>query len=166
VCRDLKRGSGCRFGAGRRPGRSDLGVRARGPRRRAIEGVERDRQAGPAEQQHRRASAQQARAPIRRPHWAERENASELTGRGADRTSPHVVESGEGGRRARDPPLTDAGARAAGPAWADLGRIRVFLFPGIFNCFFILFSLGFSIQIQTKFQIQTNSNMCKNSKNI
>jgi hypothetical protein len=56
--------------------------------------------------------------------------------------------------------------RAAGPAWADLGRIRAFLFPGISNFFSIVFSLGFSIQIQTKFQIQTNSNMCNNSKNI
>jgi hypothetical protein len=32
--------------------------------------------------------------------------------------------------------------------------------------FFFLFSLGFSIQIQTKFQIQTKSNMCINLKNI
>jgi hypothetical protein len=31
---------------------------------------------------------------------------------------------------------------------------------------FYLFSLGFSIQIQIKFQIQTKSNMCNNSKNI
>jgi hypothetical protein len=31
---------------------------------------------------------------------------------------------------------------------------------------FHFFSLGFSIQIQIKFQIQTNSNMCNNSKNI
>jgi hypothetical protein len=30
--------------------------------------------------------------------------------------------------------------------------------------FFFLFSLGFSIQIQTNFQIQTNSNMCINFK--
>jgi hypothetical protein len=106
---------------------------------------------------------------------AEREKVSELTERDADRMGPYGGESGEGERRARDPPLTGegrlsvragAGARAAGPAWADLCRIRIFLFPGISNCFSILFSLGFTIQIQTKFQIQTNSNMCNNSKNF
>jgi hypothetical protein len=40
------------------------------------------------------------------------------------------------------------------------GFFLEFLFP------FLLFSLGFSIQIQIKFQIQTKSNMCNNSKNI
>jgi hypothetical protein len=74
----LKRGSGCRFCAGWRRGRGDLGVRAHGPRRRAVEGGERDWQAGPVEQRHRRASTRRARAPTRRPHWAEREKASEL----------------------------------------------------------------------------------------
>jgi hypothetical protein len=47
VCGDLKRGSGCRFGARWRCGRDDLGVRARGPCRRAVEGGEWDWQAGP-----------------------------------------------------------------------------------------------------------------------
>jgi hypothetical protein len=47
VCRDLKRGSGCRFDARWRRGHGDLGVRARGPRRRAVEGGARDWQAGP-----------------------------------------------------------------------------------------------------------------------
>jgi hypothetical protein len=65
VCGDLKRGSGSQFGAGLRCGRGDLGVRARGPRRRAVEGGERDWQAGPAEQRHRRASTQRARVPTR-----------------------------------------------------------------------------------------------------
>jgi hypothetical protein len=65
VCGDLKRGSGCRFGAGRWRGCSDLDVRTRGPRRRAVEGGERDWQAGLAEQRHRRASAQRATAPTR-----------------------------------------------------------------------------------------------------
>jgi hypothetical protein len=36
--RGLVEGSWCRFGAGWRRGRGDLGVRARGPRRRAVEG--------------------------------------------------------------------------------------------------------------------------------
>jgi hypothetical protein len=61
------------------------------------------------------------------------------------------------------------------PVWrrgraAWLGRFELkwfsLFFQGISNCFFFLFSVGFSIQIQTKFQIQTNSNMCNNSKNI
>jgi hypothetical protein len=53
-----------------------------------------------------------------------------------------------------------------------LGRLRLtgpdwlFLFPGNFYLLFYLFSLGFSIQIQIKFQIQTKSNICNNSKNI
>jgi hypothetical protein len=77
VCGDLRRGSGCRFGAGRQRGRSDLGVRARGPRERAVEGGERDWQAGPAKQRHRRASAHRARASTRWTHMAaEREGES------------------------------------------------------------------------------------------
>jgi hypothetical protein len=64
--------------------------------------------------------------------------------------------SGAAGARAR------AGLGLVG--W--LGPKWLFLFSRISNCFSISFSLGFSIQIQTKFQIQTNSNMCNNSKNI
>jgi hypothetical protein len=59
-----------------------------------------------------------------------------------------------------------AGAGAHARGWAGLGRNGVFHFSRICNAFSILFSLGFSIQIQTKFQIQTKSNMCTNSKNI
>jgi hypothetical protein len=47
-----------------------------------------------------------------------------------------------------------------------LGYFGLFYLPEISNCFFISFSLGFSIQTQIKFQIQTKSNMCNNSKNI
>jgi hypothetical protein len=103
---------------------------------------------GPGVRGGGRASSQLARALTRRPHWVEREKASELTGHGADRTGPHGGESGEGERRARDPPLTGggrlsaragAGARAAGPTWADMGQITVFLFPGTSNCFSIYF---------------------------
>jgi hypothetical protein len=61
----------------------------------------------------------------------------------------------------------DAGVRAAWLGRAgSAGLKRLFLFPGNFQLLFFLFSLGFSIQIQTKFQIQTNSNMCNNSKDI
>jgi hypothetical protein len=78
---------------------------------------------GVTEQRHRRASTRRARAPTRRPHWAEREKASELARRSADRMGPHGGESGEGEKRARDPLLIGggrlsawAGARAAVPA--------------------------------------------------
>jgi hypothetical protein len=47
-----------------------------------------------------------------------------------------------------------------------LGPNCLFLFSWNFYCLFYLFSLGFSIQIQIKFQIQTKSNMCNISKNI
>jgi hypothetical protein len=47
-----------------------------------------------------------------------------------------------------------------------LGPNWFFLFSWNFYCLFYLFSLGFSIQIQIKFQIQTKSNMCNISKNI
>jgi hypothetical protein len=76
-------------------------VRARGPRGRAVEGVERDWQAGSAEQRHRRTSAQRARAPTRWPHWTKRERAGEKAGRGANRVGPHGGKSREGERRAR-----------------------------------------------------------------
>jgi hypothetical protein len=89
-------------------------VRARGPRGRAVEGGEGDWQAGPTEQWHRRASTQQARAPTRRPHWAERERVSELAGHGTDRTVPHGGESGGGGEREGG----RAGGRATGTAGA------------------------------------------------
>jgi hypothetical protein len=59
------------------------------------------------------------------------------------------------GRRAR------GGGGGGGRAhWRGLGQNEVFHFSGISNAFSILFSLGFLIQIQT------NSNMCNNSKNI
>ena len=58
------------------------------------------------------------------------------------------------------------GARAwaglSGLVWAELD----FSFFWNFFCLFYLFSLGFSIQIQIKFQIPTKSNMCNNPKNI
>jgi hypothetical protein len=62
------------------------------------------------------------------------------------------------GARARAP----GGAGLNGPTWAEMP----FSFFLEFYCLFHLFSLGFSIQIQIKFQIQTKSNMCNNSKNI
>jgi hypothetical protein len=76
VCGDLKRGSGCRFGAGRRCGRGDLGVRPRGLRRRAVEGGDRDWQAGPVEQRQAR---------------------ERTTGQGADKATP-LGREGEGQR--------------------------------------------------------------------
>jgi hypothetical protein len=95
-------------------------VRARGPHRRAVEGGERDWQAGPAEQRHSRASTRRAKAPTRQPHWAEREKANELAGRGADGMGPHGGESGEGEKHARDPLLTGGGEDKRARCWAGL----------------------------------------------
>jgi hypothetical protein len=58
------------------------------------------------------------------------------------------------------------GARAGQGLLGWLGPKWSFPFSWNFYCLFYLFSLGFSIQIQIKFQIQTKSNMCNNSKNI
>jgi hypothetical protein len=58
-----------------------------------------------------------------------------------------------------------AGARGLG-LMGCLGSNCLFLFSWNFYCLFYLFSLGVSIQIQIKFQIQTKSNMCNISKNI
>jgi hypothetical protein len=88
------------------------------------------------------------------------------SGRERERRAP-----GHAGTNKRGPPVRGSrcagtGACEAGPnglAWAE---IAFPFFQGFSNCFSILFSLGFSIQIQTKFQLQTNSNMCNNSKNI
>jgi hypothetical protein len=60
---------------------------------------------------------------------------------------------------------SDAGGRGlAGLSWAEWAAFG-FLFLWNFNAFSFLFSLWVSNRIQTKFQIQTNSNMCINSKN-
>jgi hypothetical protein len=77
-----------------RRGRGGLDVHARGLRGQAVEEGEGDWQAWPAEHQHRRASAQQARAPTRRPHWAGKERAGDLARRGADGTGPQGGMSG------------------------------------------------------------------------
>jgi hypothetical protein len=82
----------------------------------------------------------------------EREGGSERAGL-ADRWDPPVRRMGRAG----------AGERAE----AGLNGLKCpFPFSWNFYCLFHLFSLGFSIQTQIKFQIQTKSNMCNNSKNI
>jgi hypothetical protein len=81
----------------------------------------------------------------------QRERGSERARVGADRRGPPVKHRG----RARGLGLVGW----FGPNWP-------FPFSWNFYCLFYLFSLGFSIQIQLKFQIQTKSNMCNNSKNI
>jgi hypothetical protein len=95
----------------------------------------------------------------------------------ADRPGPWGSERERGGERARWSWRRQTGpacqalrsrgrSRAwsgiSGPTWAELG----FPFSREFLIAFIFFSLGFLIQIQIKFQIQTKSNMCNNSKNI
>jgi hypothetical protein len=70
-------------------------------------------------------------------------------------------ESAREGTDMRGLPVREGWRAGAGWAdWADWAELGFFYFSGISNCFFILASLGFSIQIQTK------SNMCINSKNI
>jgi hypothetical protein len=59
-----------------------------------------------------------------------------------------------------------ARARAGLGLLVRLGLKWIFPFSREFLMLFYLFSLGFSIQIQIKFQIQNKSNMCDNSKNI
>jgi hypothetical protein len=54
-----------------------------------------------------------------------------------------------------DPTCQAAQARGRAAWLGRLGCFAFFFFPGISNCFSISFSLGFSIQIQFKFQIQT-----------
>jgi hypothetical protein len=100
------------------------------------------------------AGAGKRTAPIALAHGAERE------GEGALRLAPTdgACLSGTGGTRA----LASAQAGLSCPTWAELAfsNFLEFLLP------FLFFSLGFSIQIQIKFQVQTKSNMCNNSKNI
>jgi hypothetical protein len=96
---------------------------------------------------------------IGRSHRATSESGHERGRIGADRLAPPGNERGrERGGRERGHARGARPDGLVGPNWL--------FFFGISNGFSILFSLGFSIQIQTKFQIQTNSNMCTNSKNI
>jgi hypothetical protein len=70
-----------------------------------------------------------------------------------------------GWRRQVGPACQTQGARGLGLlGW--LGPKWPFPFSWNFYCLFYLFSLGFSIQIRIKFQIQAKSNICNNSKNI
>jgi hypothetical protein len=93
-------------------------------------------------------------APTALAHGAARQRGREgALARQADRRGP-PVSTGERGRASK---LGRLGL--TGPDW-------LFLFPGNFYLLFYLFSLGFSIQIQIKFQIQPKSNICNNSKNI
>jgi hypothetical protein len=112
----------------------------------------RDWRAGPAGQRHKRASIRRAKAPTRWPHRTTRGREERV---GADWRGPLVRERGR----------ADAGTRAQLGLVGRLGRNGFSIFQGFSNCFLSIFS-RFSIQIQTKFQIQANSNMCNNSKNI
>jgi hypothetical protein len=111
--------------------------------------------------------------------WGRRDRERGAGARGrtsADRSGPRDRER-ERGREARTGWRREAGpacqaevarrrgrARAGlnGLAWAEMAFsiFLEFLLP------FLFISLGFLIQIQFKFQIQTKSNMCNNSKNI
>jgi hypothetical protein len=92
----------------------------------------------------------------------------------ADSSGPRGRERGGGegalARQAdRQGPPVSAGGRGRARKVGRLGLTGLdwlFLFPGNLYLLFYLFSLGFSIQIQIKFQIQTKSSICNNSKNI
>jgi hypothetical protein len=86
-----------------------------------------------------------ATAPTERSHGAARERGREDARLCADRRGPPV--------RHRDARVR-ARARGLG-LMGCLGPNWLFLFSWNFYCLFYLFSLGFSIQIQIKFQIQT-----------
>jgi hypothetical protein len=94
-----------------------------------------------------------ATAPTGRSHGAARERGREGARVCADRWGPPVRHK-------------DAQARVRAQGLGCFGPNWLFLFSWNFYCLFYLFSLGFSIQIQIKFQIQTKSNMCNISKNI
>jgi hypothetical protein len=83
-------------------------------------------------------------APTAWPHRAARERGSERAQVGADRRGPPVRHRGRAGAGVRGLGLVGW----FGPKWP-------FPFSWNFYCLFYLFSLGFSIQIQIKFQIQT-----------
>jgi hypothetical protein len=115
--RGLVEGSGCRFGAGWRCGRGDLGVRARGPRRRAVEGGGEGLASGA-----RRTAAQTREritdeAPTGRPHQTARGRKGRGAQVGADRRGPPIRDR----RRAGE-------AGLSGPT----GLLSLFLFLWIF----------------------------------
>jgi hypothetical protein len=99
-------------------------------------------------------------------HWAAGENGRGHGRIDADRLAPLGSERERAGAWAgadsRGLPVRGGGRARGWAYWAEMG----FSIFWNFKCLFYLFFLGFSIQIQTKFQIQTKSNMCTNSKNI
>jgi hypothetical protein len=109
-------------------------------------------QVGSVGQREGKRAWARAMAPTGRSYGAARERGREGAWVCADR---------------RGPPFRHRDARARGLGLMGcLGPNWLFLFSYNFYCLFYLFSLGFSIQIQIKFQIQTKSNMCNISKNI
>jgi hypothetical protein len=99
--------------------------------------------------------------------WGRRDRERERVGVGEERTAPTALAHGA----EREGEIGRAQACGHGRAcglglFVWLGPKWPFPFSWNFYCLFYLFSLGFSIQIQIKFQIQTESNMCNNSKNI
>jgi hypothetical protein len=98
---------------------------------------------------------------------AERGKAGMGESNGADRSVPRSSERALGFAPIGGVRLSGIGMCGRGLGLMGcLGPNWVFLFSWNFYCLFYLFSLGFSIRIQIKFQIQTKSNMCNISKNI
>jgi hypothetical protein len=140
VCGDLQRRSGCQFGAGWRRGRGDLGVRARGPRRQAVEGGGGTIEWGP------RDSGTDARAhdgPKRRQDGPTEQREGERK-RGAGRRR----EAGSACQRSRARRRGHARVTGlSGPKW-------LFYFPGIFQLLLYLFSLGFQFKFKSSFKFK------------
>jgi hypothetical protein len=107
--------------------------------------------------------------------WLEREDERVREGIGVDRPAPRMSER-DRGREGVCGLATTGGVRLSGAENARaraglglLGRIGLkwgFPFSREFLMLFYLFSLWFSIQIQIKFQFETKSNMCNNSKTM
>jgi hypothetical protein len=138
----LEGGSRRRFRAGRRRGRGGLGVHVRGPRERAVEGGGMDLQAGPMRRCLKRASAQWAKTPMGRPHWVERERASERVRINTNRWDPAVSGCERARGTASSAELVERPGRGGFRASLPFSFILNFLTP-------FPFVFLFWIQIQT-----------------
>jgi hypothetical protein len=149
--REAQKGRGCADVDGER---TDVGASTAGRSWAGGEG----RLTGEDDETERERARTRETTPTDQPHRAARERERGKWARSGLRRQTGLAcqAQGAGGRgRARGLGLL---------GW--LGRKWPFPFSWNLYCLFYLFSLGFSIPIQIKFQIQTKSNMCNNSKNI
>jgi hypothetical protein len=147
-----------------------VGAESTAMRRSCTGGLERK---GPTDGIHRSARTNErtsGRAGKRDPRDSKR-SCTSVGEVGADKSAPlgsgrerERKARGRAGADRRGPPVR-GGRRAGLGLMGWLGTKWLFLFPGIFQLlFYFIFSRVFNSN--SKFQIQTNSNMCNNSKNI